>query len=189
MGSYTGAILTDNTNQAALNQELSDAIESIGSPLSFQGTWNADTNTPALSDGTGTQGDFYIVSDAGSTSLDGITDWSVNDWAVFDGTVWRKVDNSEVVTSVNGETGAVSLALDDLDDVNTSGVGARYQIRRDSGDTEYETFDPDDFANNTQSGTAVELTQPGTRIVRGTDPALVSQSRSHPAHPLKSQFY
>ena len=46
---------------------------------------------------------------AGSTNLDGITDWLIGDWAVFNGTVWQKVDNTETVTSVNGQTGAVVL--------------------------------------------------------------------------------
>lgn len=174
MGNYSGGILTDNTDQATLNQELSNAIEAVGSGLAFQGTWNADTNTPSLASGVGTQGYFYIVSDAGSTNLDGITDWQVNDWAVFDGTVWRKVDNSEIVTSVNGQTGTVVLNLNDINDVDTTGIAARYQIRRNAGDTEYEVFNADDIGNNTQSGTAIALTQPSVRNVRATDNGLVS---------------
>jgi hypothetical protein len=33
----------------------------------------------------------------------------VGDWAVYNGTIWQKVDNTETVTSVNGQTGAVVL--------------------------------------------------------------------------------
>jgi len=38
----------------------------------------------------------------------------VGDWAVYNGTVWQKVDNTETVTSVNGQTGAVVLTTTDI---------------------------------------------------------------------------
>jgi len=66
-----------------------------GFPLTYMGTWDANANVPVLVSGVGTQGFFYVVSVAGTTNLDGITDWYVGDWAVFDGTVWQQVDNSE----------------------------------------------------------------------------------------------
>ena len=59
--------------------------------LSYQGTWNANTNTPTLVSGTGTKNNYYVVSVAGTTTLDGISSWSVGDWAIFNGTVWEKV--------------------------------------------------------------------------------------------------
>ena len=80
----------------------------------FQGTWNANTNTPALVSSVGTNGHYYIVSVAGTTNLDGITDWQVGDWAIFAGTTWEKVDNTDSVSSVNGFTGAVSLTTDNI---------------------------------------------------------------------------
>jgi len=77
--------------------------------VTYKGTWNAATNSPALSSGTGTQGDYYVVYVAGSTNLDGISDWQVGDWAIFNGTVWEKVDNTDAVSSVNGQVGTVVL--------------------------------------------------------------------------------
>ena len=77
--------------------------------LTYQGAWNASTNNPTLSSGTGTNGHYYITSVAGNTNLNGITDWQVGDWAVFNGTVWQKLDQSNTVVSVNGQTGAVNL--------------------------------------------------------------------------------
>ena len=67
--------------------------------LKYQGTWNANTNSPSLSSGSGTPGYYYIVSVAGSTNLDGITDWAVGDWAVFSDQAtdaWQKIDNTQV---------------------------------------------------------------------------------------------
>ena len=59
--------------------------------VNYLGTWNASTNNPTLVSGVGTKGGYYIVSVAGTTTLDGISLWSVGDWAVFNGTVWQKV--------------------------------------------------------------------------------------------------
>jgi hypothetical protein len=38
----------------------------------------------------------------------------VGDWAVFNGSIWQKVDNTETVTSVNGQTGAVVLTTTNI---------------------------------------------------------------------------
>ena len=93
---------------------LSQIPASIQGGVSYQGTWNASTNTPTLTNGVGTKGYYYVVSVAGNTNLDGITSWNVGDWAIFNGTVWQKVDNTDAVTSVNGYTGTVVLTNTDI---------------------------------------------------------------------------
>jgi hypothetical protein len=93
---------------------VSELPAAVLGALSYQGTWNASTNTPTLASGTGTKGYYYVVAVAGSTNLDGITDWLVGDWAVYNGTAWQKVDNTETVTSVNGQTGAVTLTTTNI---------------------------------------------------------------------------
>ena len=82
--------------------------------LTYQSTWDANSNSPFLQSSVGTKGFYYIVSVAGSTNLNGITSWNVGDWAVFDGSVWEKVDNTDSVTSVNGQTGTVVLTANDV---------------------------------------------------------------------------
>jgi hypothetical protein len=79
--------------------------------LTYKGTWNASSNSPTLTSSVGTNGDYYVVSTPGNTNLDGITDWQIGDWAIFNGTAWQKIDQSNTVTSVNGETGAVVLGV------------------------------------------------------------------------------
>ena len=83
--------------------------------LDYKGTWNASTNTPTLASGVGDPGSYYIVSVAGSTNLDGITDWQPGDWVIFNGTVWQKIDQSWAtagannnITSMTGVTGGIS---------------------------------------------------------------------------------
>lgn len=89
---------------------------SVAGGLSYQGTWNASANTPTLASGVGVNGYYYIVATAGSTNLDGITDWQIGDWLMFNGTVWQKIDQSNLVTSVNGQTGAVSLTTTNINE-------------------------------------------------------------------------
>jgi hypothetical protein len=73
---------------AELSSENRDAID-------IRGTWNATTNTPTLASGDGTAGYAYRVSVAGSTTLDDVTSWAVNDYLVYDGTEWLKCRSSE----------------------------------------------------------------------------------------------
>jgi hypothetical protein len=81
----------------------------------YQGTWNASTNTPTFVSGVGTKGYYYKVSVAGSTTIDGLSQWNVGDTIIFDGTTWDKIDGiaSEVI-SVAGRTGAVVLSTTDV---------------------------------------------------------------------------
>ena len=80
-----------------------------GSGLTYQGTWNASTNTPTLASSTGTSGYYYIVATAGSTNLNGITDWQIGDWLLFNGTVWQKIDQSETLQSITSTDGSVTV--------------------------------------------------------------------------------
>jgi len=109
-GAALGVATLDSAGKVPISQ-IPDAV--IGA-LNYQGTWNATTNTPTLTSSVGTKGYYYVVSVAGTTNLNGVTDWQVGDWAVYNGTAWQKVDNTDGVTSVNGLTGAVSITLSGL---------------------------------------------------------------------------
>jgi len=109
-GTALGVATLDASGKVPIS-EIPDAV--IGA-LSYQGTWNASTNSPTLTSSVGTKGYYYVVSVAGSTNLNGITDWLVGDWAVYNGTAWQKIDNTDSVTSVNGYTGAVVLTQSDI---------------------------------------------------------------------------
>ena len=108
-----GTIASTDSILQAFGKVQNQISAMIGGVI-FQSVWNASTNSPALATGVGTKGYYYIVSVAGSTNLNGITDWKVGDWAIFNGTGWDKVDNTDAVSSVNGYTGAVSLTTSDV---------------------------------------------------------------------------
>lgn len=73
--------------------------------LEYQGTFSAATAGTKSK----TKGHYYICSTAGSYNPDGTTgnSYAVGDWAVYNGTSWDKVDNTDAVTMVNGQTGSV----------------------------------------------------------------------------------
>lgn len=96
---------------------VSSFANAIGA-LVYKGTWDASANSPTLTSSVGNKGDYYYVSVAGSTNLNGITDWQVGDLALFNGTIWQKIDNTDAVQSVNGQTGIVVL------DANSVGATA-----------------------------------------------------------------
>ena len=82
--------------------------------MQYQGTWDADTNTPSLADGTGDAGDVYIVNVDGTHDFgSGNISFNIGDWAIYNGTIWEKSDNTDAVTSVFGRQGAVTAQAGD----------------------------------------------------------------------------
>ena len=109
----TNLVNPSGAQDAATKGYVDTEVGNIPSGLSFEGNWNASTDTPSLAGTTPGNGIFYIVSVAGSTSLSGITDWAVGDWAVFvsngAGTdAWQKVDNSSSLAG-QGAAGKVTF--------------------------------------------------------------------------------
>jgi len=133
-------VATDNVLNAF--GKIQNQINGLIGGSIFQSTWNASTNVPTLTSSVGTKGYYYIVSTAGSTNLDGITDWQIGDWAIFDGTVWRKVDNTDAVVSVNGFTGIVNLALDNISDVSATSPTGGQLLRFNGTSSVWENWTP-----------------------------------------------
>jgi hypothetical protein len=105
-----GLATLDASTKIPLNQIPASLIGAAN----YQGTWNATTNSPSLASGAGSKGHYYVVATAGSTNIDGITDWKLGDWIIYNGTAWEKVDNTDAVLSVNGQTGAVNLTTTNI---------------------------------------------------------------------------
>lgn len=116
----------DDGDRDALVAMLQDTITAVAvktaGAMTYKGTWNAATNSPALASGVGTKGFLYTVSVAGATNLDGVTQWNVGDKAVFNGAAWEKIEGQAAeVLSVAGRTGAVVLAAGDITDSGSAG--------------------------------------------------------------------
>ena len=93
-GTANGFATLDENGRVPYSQLPESAME-------LKGYWDANTNTPALSDGTGDTGDLYIVSVAGTRDLgSGSQTFLVGDRVLYAGGVWKNVDVGRVV-SVN----------------------------------------------------------------------------------------
>lgn len=85
------------------------------SVMTYEGTWDASTNTPTLADGTGDAGMVYLVTVAGTVDFGaGNITFAIGDWVVYSGSIWQKSTNSNAVVSVNSQTGVVVLDTDDI---------------------------------------------------------------------------
>lgn len=79
---------------------VSSITNAIGA-LNYVGTWNASTNTPTITSSVGTKGDYYQVSVAGSTSINGISNWGVGDVIAFNGSTWQRIEGGADGNFVN----------------------------------------------------------------------------------------
>ena len=114
-------------------------LASIMGGLIYKGTWNASTNVPVLADGTGVQGNYYVVSVPGIRDLgSGPINFTLNDWVLHNGTIWEKADhmNSRVTSvltyyvSQNGNDttgdGTIYLPLKTVQKAVDLGIAAGY---------------------------------------------------------------
>jgi len=131
--SITGGTIGSTDSILTAFGKVQNQINSLVGGVNYQGTWNASTNTPALTSSVGTKGYYYVVSVAGSTNLNGITDWKIGDWAIYDGTAWQKVDNTDTLTSVGITSSAAALSISNSPltangniGVNFSGTSTQY---------------------------------------------------------------
>jgi hypothetical protein len=64
----------------------------------YRGVWDADTNTPTLSDDASPEtGDFYFISVDGATLLGGIDKWRRGDRVIWSGTAWERIKATNLV--------------------------------------------------------------------------------------------
>lgn len=134
---------------------VSSVANAIGA-LNYKGTWNASTNTPTLASGVGTKGDYYQVSVAGTTSLDGISNWGVGDVVAFNGTTWQRIEGGADLNGVNlsytgtltGGTGVIDIGSNQIYKdasgnvsigMNTTVVGSKFNIAGNLGMTGNQT--------------------------------------------------
>ena len=172
----TGGTIADTDSILTAFGKVQNQINGLIGGSIYQGTWNASTNTPTLTSSVGTAGYYYIVSVAGTTNLNGITDWQIGDWVIYQGTEWEKVDNTDAVVSVNGFTGAVSLTTSNISEGSNlyyTDVRARTSI---SGSTGISYNNTTGVITNSAPDQTVTLTGAGTTSISGTYPSFTITS-------------
>lgn len=116
VGSYT----KEETNNLLSNKaDLVNGIipenqipTNIRESVHYEGTWDAETNAPALKpQQPEANGFYYLVTVAGR--FNGV-DYEPGDLILNAGGQWVKIDNSDLVTSVNGMIGDVIINIQDI---------------------------------------------------------------------------
>jgi hypothetical protein len=82
-----------------------------------KGEWNASTNSPTLADGTGTAGDYYDVTTAGTANLgSGAITYTVGDVVKYNGATWFKIDSVANILdgSATAEQGRTTLDVNSI---------------------------------------------------------------------------
>ena len=126
VGAANGVASLDSGGKIPLSQLPSSLME-------FKGSWNPNTNTPTLVDGTGTTGFTYWVSAADTGTVAGLTDpsmynFQIGDLVIYNGTKWVLVTPAAGVQSVNGAQGAVTVnAINQLTGDATAGPASGSQ--------------------------------------------------------------
>ena len=92
----------------------------LSGAITYKGAWNANTNTPSLSNGSGTAGWQYSVSVAGTRNFGaGNITFNAGDFVIYNGSIWERVPTGASVTSVQGRTGDVVVTKADVGLANT----------------------------------------------------------------------
>jgi hypothetical protein len=128
----TQAISTVTGLQAALDAKVDDSQVGVSvaslvagtvpvgqlpfSSTAYLGSYNANTNTPTLTNGFGTAGEWYWCNVSGSAGPQGAT--TSGQAVVYNGSIWETASTvTGSIISVNGQTSsAVVLDLDDIAD-------------------------------------------------------------------------
>lgn len=109
-GANNGVATLDGAGKVPITQ-LPSSI------MTYEGIWNALTNSPTLADGVGDAGMVYRVGTAGTQNLgSGPITFDVGDYVIYSGTIWQKSDTTDSVVSVNGQTGIVTLTTDNVNE-------------------------------------------------------------------------
>lgn len=97
----------------------------------YQGTWNATTNTPTLADGTGTASFWYRCVVAGTVDFGaGNITFSVGDDAYYSGTVWQRIPAVSYTLQAATKTVFGGVKLDSTT-IKYNGSGQLYVTKTD----------------------------------------------------------
>ena len=112
LGANSGVATLDATGKLTTAQIPSALVGSIV----YQGVWNASTNIPTIpAAAVGNKGYYYKVSVAGTTAVDGFSNWTVGDLIISDGVAWENVQGgTSDVSTVAGRVGAIVLTSADI---------------------------------------------------------------------------
>ena len=106
LGGANGVATLDSGGKVPVSQLPSSVV-------TYLGTWNAATNTPTLTNGTGDAGDMYLCNVAGTVNFGaGPISFNVGDWVLYGSGTWQKSNGQNgTVTSVAVSESSAALNI------------------------------------------------------------------------------
>ncbi len=141
---------------------LSNIPDSLIGSVNYHGTWDASGGaTPTVSGGVN-KGDYFVISVAGTISS---IAYFIGDWIIYNGATWDRIDNSDRVSSVNGQQGAVVLTTANVADSNDKRYMLEAERTKLGNQSGTNTGDQTSVSGN--AGTATKLAAP--KKINGVD--------------------
>ena len=184
----TNAEATAGTNDTTAMTPAKVAAAISASPttgaLVYRGSYDASTASPDLT--TASKGDFYIVSISGA--LDGVA-LSIGDHVVFNqdasspvtSAMFDVLDNTDAVSSVNGQTGVITLTASDV-----SALASGDNISELTNDSGYLTSAPVTSVNTLTGAVNLTAADVGALATGDNVSALVNDSGYLTSAPVTS---
>jgi len=165
-GTYNLAPLNSGTGKI-------DAVYLSSSSDTPKGAWDASTNTPTLADGSGTAGDYYDVTVAGSSDLgSGSIAFTVGDVVKYNGTVWFKIDSvANILDGVSTIDGAKTAI--EIPDVGTG--PSQVPLNQHLGTMAYQSSDGVSVAKAEIESTTGTATTQALTVTDGSSTKFVVQ--------------
>lgn len=127
---------------------LSELPASVIGEMTYKGLWNATTNTPTLADGTGDNGDIFLVNVGGTINLgSGNITFLMGDQVIYDGNlvIWQKFGHatpSQVQSDwTESDSGAATFILNKPTFHGSSPPADNTLIWYNTNDNEWYYFD------------------------------------------------
>jgi len=101
--SFLGASRFNGIWNAATNAGTGSGLPDTVGSGAYTPLFNTSSPTAGYHGSTGltaSQGDYWQVEVSGTTTVDGVSSWATNDWIIFSGSQWIKLDFFDTIASV-----------------------------------------------------------------------------------------
>ena len=186
-GTANGFATLDENGRVPYSQLPESAME-------YKGQWNAGTNTPALADGNGTKGDFYVVSVSGTQNLgSGNIQYFENDRIIYDGSVWSRLSAGDVkkINNISPENGNVALTGENIpvSSADPTLLSAPLTTERIADNAVTNAKIADNAVTNAKIKDPVSIAKGGTGATGAKDAFMnLANGLSEASNPLDSEY-
>jgi hypothetical protein len=160
---------------------VDDLPAAVVGALEYQGGWNATTNSPTIpAAAAGNKGHYYVVTTAGTTSVDGNAVWTLKDWIISNGTTWDILQGGVTSAEVLTALGYTPARLDLAQVFTKTQSGSPVALTVSANAVAVDLSLGNNFSLSLQATTGQALSNP-TNIVAGTSGQIAITQNATPS--------